>query len=276
MKRRTWVWFIASAVLAVLAGVLALVVLDRAAKQEMIVAPEPKQSVVVARQPLAANSILRADNVTIEERQEIPRGAAVQVQDVLGTMTLRDMAEGEVILMQDVTNLGETRNLPRLLGDDKIAVAIPAGDILGEWGAVLPGDHVDVLFTHDVILETPMYPADWVEQGRSLETVERDQSMDDVTMLALQNLEVLQILEEPRPAVPEGQQEAPLEPPARALLLKIDPQDALVLKYLINSESVVDLALRSPTNTSFYDVQPVNINYLMLRYGILVPQPLEE
>ena len=277
MKRRTWIWFIISAVLAVLAGVLALLVLDRAAEQEMIVAPEPKQSVVVARQPLAANSILRADNVTIEERQEIPSGAAVQVQDVLGTMILRDIAEGEVILMQDITSLGETRNLPRLLGDNKLAVAMPADDILSEWGAVLPGDHVDVLFTHDVILETPMYPADWVEDGNELETIiERDQSMDGVTMLALQNLEVLQILEEPQPAVQGGQQDAPLEIPERALLLKIDPQDALVLKYLINSASAIDLALRSPTNTSFYEVQPVNINYLTLRYGILIPQPLEE
>jgi hypothetical protein len=35
------------------------------------------------------------------------------------------------------------------------------------------------------------------------------------------------------------------------------------------------LALRAPENDTLFNVQPVNINYLMLRYGIVLPQPLE-
>jgi Flp pilus assembly protein CpaB len=274
MKRRSWLWFIISAILTVFAGILAIAALNWAASREMTVAPPARQPVVVALQPLAANTVIRADNVTVEERQEIPSGAAVRVQDVLGTMTTRDIALGEVILMQDVTSLGAQRDLPQLLGDDRIAVALPADDILSQWGAVLPGDHVDVLFSLDVILDTPMkledIPPEYVP-------VERDQSMDQVSMLALQNLEVLQILEEPQPKAPEGQQqEVQIKLPRRALVLKIAPQDALVLKYLRDSIGTVDVALRSPTNMALFEAQPVNINYLVLRYGILVPQPLEE
>jgi Flp pilus assembly protein CpaB len=286
MKQRSWLWFIASAILAILAGVLAIVALNWGAARQTSEAAVPRQPVVVARQPLSANTIIRADNVTVEERQEIPSGAAVRVQDVLGLMTLRDIAQGEVILMQDVASLGltagitGTRDLPVLLGSDKIAVALPADDILSQWGAVLPGDHVDVLFTIDVILETPMKLSDIVttEEGQIYEGLKRDQSLDNVSVLTLQNLEVLQILEEPQAEGQEGAQQTQGEtaqPRRRALVLKIDPQDAVILKYLRDSVGKIDLALRSPTNNTLFSVEPVNINYLVLRYGITLPQPLE-
>jgi Flp pilus assembly protein CpaB len=141
----------------------------------------------------------------------------------------------------------------------------------------MAGDHVDVLFTLDLILEKPMYIEDLatVEEAQLYQAIERDQSLDDVSVLTLQNLEVLQIIEEPQVEGQEqAQQEAP-QPRQRALILKIDPQDAVVLKYLRDSVGTVDLALRSPENEALFNVQPVNINYLMLRYGIVLPQPLE-
>jgi Flp pilus assembly protein CpaB len=283
MKRRSWLWFIASAVLAVLAGVLAIYVLTIASDSGSELEPIPKQAVVIARQPLAANTVIRADYVSVEEREEFPSGAAVRVSDVLGQMTLRDIAIGEVIRMQDIDVFGvtsvfsRTENLDVMIGDDKIAVALPANDILSRWGAVLPGDHVDVLFTLDVILETPISPEDVVltDEGEVLLGLERDQSLDNVSMLTLQNLEVLQILEEPQVQTEQEQQEAPTTPRNRALVLKIDPQDAVVLKYLRDSVGSIDLALRSSTNNALFETQPVNINYLVLRYGIVLPQPLE-
>jgi Flp pilus assembly protein CpaB len=285
MKRRSWLWIVASVLLAVLAGVLAIAILRGAAEGQQVTTPVTRQPVVVAANSIAANSILRADSLKVEERQQIPSGAAVRVQDVLGAMTMRDIAAGEVILMQDVSNVSlssgitDTHNLALVLGNDKIAVALPADDILSNWGAVLPGDHVDVLFTFDVLLETPMLPQDLLtnDDGQVTSELERDQSMDNVSVLALQDLEVLQIVKEPQ-AQPQGedqQQQAPTTAPKRALVLKIDPQDAVVLKYLRDSVAQIDVALRSPDNSTLFDVQPVNINYLALRYGIVLPQPLQ-
>jgi len=278
MKRRSWLWFFAALVLAGLAGVIAIFALRQAATRETPSAATPGRIVVVARQPIAVNSTIRVDNVVSEERSITPSGAAVQIQDVLGRVTLRDIAQGEVILMQDLTSeISGTRNLPFLLGDDKIAVALPTNDILGNWGAVAPGDHVDVLFTLDVLLETPL-PFEiraMEEEGTTLQVVERDQSLDKVSVLSLQNLEVLQVIEEPVPSQQQQQQQQQAPLPQRALILKIDPQDAMVLKYLIDSTGKIDLALRSPTNNTLFNVEPVNINYLMLRYGIRLPEPLE-
>jgi len=277
MKRRSWLWFVAALFLAVLAGAIAIFALRQAATPETTTAETPGRAVVVAAQAIAANSIIRAENVKAEERSTSLSGAAVRVQDVEGRVALRDIALGEVILMQDLTTeMSGTHRLPYLLGDDKIAVALPANDILGKWGAVAPGDHVDVLFTLDVLLETPL-PAEiqaMEEQGTAIQSVVRDQSLDNVSVLTLQNLEVLQLIEEPAPAQ-QQQQQGQAVAPQKALILKIGPQDALVLKYLIDSTGKIDLALRSPTNSTLFDVEPVNINYLMLKYGIQLPQPLE-
>jgi Flp pilus assembly protein CpaB len=286
MKHRSGLWFIAAVLLAVLAGVIAILALRQAASRETTSPPALGRTVVVARQPIAANSIIRIESVLSEERSDSPDGAAVSVQDVLGRVALRDIAQGEVITTQELAGVGltsgtseitGTRSLPYLLGNDKIAIALPATGILSKWGAVMPGDHVDVLFTIDVVLETP-FPAEMPtgEEGTLPEKLERDQSLDNISVLTLQNLEVLQVIEEPAPQV-ESQQQQQQQPsgPQRALVLKIDPQDAVVLKYLLDSTGKIDLALRSPTNNTLFDVEPVNINYLVLRYGIRLPQPLE-
>jgi Flp pilus assembly protein CpaB len=283
MKRRSWLWFAISAILAVLAGVLAVTVLRIAIEQGPREEAVPKQAVVVANQAIAAGTILGADNLRVEEREDIRSGSAVRVPDVLGRRTLRPIALGEIILMQDLEpwpigeELSGTLRYTYQLEEDRIAVALPADDILSKWGAVLPGDHVDVLFTLDIVLETPMRPEDFIptDEGEIFVGVERDQSLDQVSVLALQNLEVVQILEEPQPEIPDEDLEGSPEPPQRALVLKLTPQDAAILKYLENSVSKIDVALRSPLNSTLFNVEAVNINYLVLRYGISLPQPLE-
>jgi len=273
MKRRNWIWFIASALLAVLAGVIAIYLMsDRDGEGEPI--QEVKQAVVVARAPIAINDIVRVDYVMLEERDldEIPSGAFVAVTDLTeeDAIALRDIGQGEILVMEDFYFPDdEGLGIP----DDKVRVALPAQDILSKWGAILPGDHVDVLITMDVILEKPMYPWDLrTVEELALYGVERDQSFDYVSVLTLQNLEVVQIIDEP---APEGQD--PDQPVVRnqALILQMDPQDAVVLRYLLDVVGGVTLAKRGAENEALFNVQPVNINYLMLRYGVILPQPLE-
>ena len=268
MKRRNWLWFVASALLAVLAGVLAMVLLRGSDPGPVDV---EKQSVVVARGPIAVNDVIRIDMVTLQEKEQVPSGAAVAPKDVENCVALRNIAQGEAILMQEIFCAGDEGGLQL---EDKIAVALPANDILSKWGVILPGDHIDVLVSMDVILETPMYPWDLrTVEDLALYGIERDQSMDKVSVLTLQNLEVLRIVEEP---APEGEQdpENPI-PRSRALLVKADPQDAVVLKYLLSMGASISLAQRDPEWEALFNVQPVNINYLVLRYGIVLPQPLE-
>ena len=273
MKRRSWLWFVASAILAILAGVLAIWIITRPPPVDEV-GQVAAQQVVVASAPISAGERITVDKLRVEARTELVTGMVLEqqqerVQDAIAT---RDIAPGAIITTDDFRRIGEvsTGSIALLL-EDEIAVTLPADDILSNWGAVLPGDHVDVLITFDVILETPMYPADVVARGEQLVGIDRDERMDNVSALTLQNLEVLQILQEPQPE----QQEEGVAPARRALLLKIDPQDAVVLKYLQDSDATIDLALRNPENSTLYSVEPVNINYLVLRYNIALPEPLE-
>jgi len=82
-----------------------------------------KLAVVVARNPIAANSMIRVDNISLQERDQVPSGAAVRVEDVVGGTALRDIAQGEVILMQDISVM--TGTLLSGLGGPTPVVAAP-------------------------------------------------------------------------------------------------------------------------------------------------------
>lgn len=273
MKRSTWIWFAISGLLAIIAGLVVVALLSGIIRPpEGISGPRPK--VVVARTPIGAGSIIRADQVTTDEIDQVPSGAFTVPSDAVGCTALRDIPETETVFVQDVECEGEIGEGGDWISEleEELAVALPADDILSQWGAVAVGDHVDVLLTLDVVLETPLYPDEVVRRGETITTMQRDQSMDQVSVLVLQNLEVVRIIQEP---TPEGQPAQEGQTTGRrALILKIDPQDAVLLKYLRDLEATIDLALRSPENNILFDIEPVNINYLFLRYGITLPEPL--
>jgi Flp pilus assembly protein CpaB len=295
MKRRNWLWFVFAAILALAAGAVAMFFLARfiqtmMQQQQVEATPQPPGSVVVASRSIAPGTELRGDMLRVDNFETVPDGAFTNAEELIGATVARTLAEGEPILEDDVEPPIEEMTREEIYEylEDDLAVAVPADDILSAWGTVLPGAHVDLLFTLDVILETPMYPEETIvlQEGETIQDVERDQSMDDVSVLVLQDLEVLRIIEEPQAEEAAAQQqqqqqqqqqegEEALSPVRQALLLRVGPQDAVILKYLLDSEGIIDVALRDPENNTLFDVEPVNINYLMLRYGIELPEPLE-
>ncbi len=273
MKRSTWVWFAVSGLLAILAGIVVVAVLSGIVDIGEVRTSAAQAEVVVARVPIGAETLIRADHVKIERFDQVPSGAFTVPSDAVGCKALRDISEGEILKVQDVVDCpGDIPGGAWTILEEDLAVALPADDLLSQWGAVAVGDHVDVLLSLDMILETPLYPDEVVRRGETLTVIQRDQSMDQVSVLALQNLEVMRIIQEPQAEGQEGQAATR----QRALVLRIDPQDAVLLKYFRDSVdiSIIDMALRSPENDILFDVEPVNINYLLLRYGIALPEPL--
>jgi hypothetical protein len=57
---------------------------------------------------------------------------------------------------------------------------------------------------------------------------------------------------------------------AVAILLAMDPQDALVLKHLKDAGGVFDIVLRSPTSNQLFELEPVWDEYLIDRYELEV------
>jgi Flp pilus assembly protein CpaB len=126
-------------------------------------------------------------------------------------------------------------------------------------GILLPGDRVDLLFSTDVVGE---------QEGAG----------GKVSIYAIQDLEVLQIIYQPPPAPQEGQEGEPAPDPAtlvpKTLILAIEPQDSVVLKYAVDSEAPINLALRAVDNRRVFEVDAATINTIADRYRFISPRPL--
>jgi Flp pilus assembly protein CpaB len=141
-----------------------------------------------------------------------------------------------------------------------VAFALPVTDRLSKEAILLAGDRVDLLFSTDVVGQ---------QEGTG----------GKVSIYAIQDLEILQVIYQPVPAATEeaAQSDAEAEPAAlvpKTLILAIDPQDAVVLKYAIDTGSPLDLVLRANDNRRSFDVDTVYINTLSEQYRFSAPKPL--
>jgi pilus assembly protein CpaB len=180
---------------------------------------------------------------------------------------MTELNEGEIILAQNLLEItaegvpgAAEVSLGEALEEDEVAVALPATDLMSRFGVVMPGDKVDVLFSVNVVGKT--YTEEVPRGGL-------------VAMTTVQDLEILQIVAL-KPTVVEGEQ-APegAQPSERLIILIADPQEAVIIKYLKDSGGIIDFALRAPTSERLFDTEPVTINYMARRYGIIPPEPLD-
>ena len=236
--------------MATVAGALAFWVIYRASSQ---VAPteEPvtKSKVVVAARGIAVRELIEEGDVQMRSVpvEIIPESAIRDIDEAVGFLAVNPLAAGEIILVSDVlspTLKGE--NLALVMDKTEVAIAFPADDLMSSNDLLQAGDHVDLLFTIETALSE-----------------EREEEL--VTFDALQNVEVASII---RPTDPEGKVKSPRP---FGLVFALDPQDALVLKYLRDIGGRVDIVLRAAGVEEGFVIQPVSIDYLINRYQLRIP-----
>ncbi len=66
----------------------------------------------------------------------------------------------------------------------------------------------------------------------------------------------------------------PTPAPVQAVILVVTPQDALVLKALVELQANIDLALRRPGDEVIVSTDSVSQDYIIARYGFVVPPKL--
>ncbi|MDH4208085.1 MAG: Flp pilus assembly protein CpaB [Anaerolineae bacterium] len=270
--RKGLIWILAGVVVAVLAGVAAMLALRAAISTVQVpVAEAPlTRSVVVASRLIARRSTLTYADLEIKELPEdsIRSGAIVRTEDAVGKITLAEFNQGEMILAQNLLEVtaegapeGGEPSLAEALEEDELAIGLQATDVMNRFGVLQPGDKVDVLFSVNVAGKT--YQEEIPRGGL-------------VAVNALQGLEILQIVTtktQEEGAEEETEGGAVVE--ERLIVLIADPQQAAILKYLKDSGGVIDFALRSPASEQLFDVEAVTINYLAERYRIVPPEPLD-
>ena len=239
-------------------------------------APPPPTPVairaVVVTHDIPIGTVLREGDVAVIDVpvEVAPRNTIETIDEALGRIVKFQMVAGEMVLahmLADPTNINH--DLAFILPDNRVLMAFQPGDLMTSLGIPQRGDIVDILMT--ITRAAP--PADEDETSRAGE--DEELISEQFTLPAFQLIEISAVVFDViTQAVEEGQ---PTPMPRstdytiHAYLLAIEPQNALLLKYLVDTGTNFDLVLRAPTSTQLFQLVPVTDQYLIDQYQLEVP-----
>jgi len=272
-RRRGWLWIGGGIFLALLAGALVFMLMRATALPGQAPVPQaegPRVRVVVAAREIPQHTVIKETDVSLKEvpAEAVPDEAMLSVESVLGKIAQHTISSGAILDANRLASYapGSGEVAFTTLGDqvvlaqeDQVLLAIPPLDLMSTEFLVV-GNHVDVLVSllqeaEGAVSEGPA-PEEEPPEGTQPELI---------TAYTIQNAEVAAIK---RSGGEEKGETQPSSGAPQALLIALDPQDALILKHLIDRGAIIDLALRAPTSDQLFDTQPVDRHYLYDRYRL--------
>jgi pilus assembly protein CpaB len=271
------------------------------------------EPVVVAVQTISRGMTVPPDAVEIREwpvTDDFPTDAARRLEDVVGKVARVDIVRQRPVLRSAVTDitLGGGAEMALAIPKGKVALAIPVRVMSAVANALRPGDRVDVLLSFSMVevdqdaqIKQPLLKTGGEDCLAGCQ-ITGDQLPRLVSQYSVQNATVLAVglwQEEP-PEVPvpaavatatsdeETEPTAEATPPApqppsvaqaatqlTSITVVVSPQDALVLKWALETNASIDLAMRSAVDQDVYS-QPeaVTLQYMLDRFQISVPPKL--
>jgi pilus assembly protein CpaB len=276
-KKTRAIIIIVAGLILVAVGIFASYILlqrFRAAQTPAVVQEETvKTDVVILTRDLSLGDEIEAGDVQLASVpvEIVPRTAITNVGEVVGKIIKTDLVQGEMLLahnLADPTN--RNQDLSFILSEDHILMAFPADDLMSRESIVQRGDIVDIFATFDVEVKTVGETT--AGGGEPEEPEKRTFTMDTLQKVEVTAL-VLDIIQEETTSTPlqGGTPEEELPEPERlirAYLLALDPQDALILKHLKDTEAIFDIVLRAPTSTIEFELTPVTEEFIIEFYGL--------
>ncbi len=271
-----------------------LFMLTRLVRQSFAPLPQPTsvepltEEVVVVTHDIPLGTVFTADDLRVMNMplELIPGDATRNIETAIGRFTKVDLKTGEMVLnhhLADPTNV--SHDVGFIIDDAQVLMAFPAADLMSSLSIIQRGDIVDLFVTLDqTVRVAPEEEADVPVAAGEEETMEKT-----ITFDAMQGVEITAIVadiitEDQRssaPAVPLPNNQAtpqpqptakPSEVRIKAYLLALMPQDALVLKYLIDNGAIFDMVLRAPTSDQLFELSPVTSDYLIDRFELELPK----
>ncbi len=256
-RRRGLILVLLGLVLALGTGALVFFLLQNAAPvtpPDSVQLPPtevPVKQLPVASRLLEAGTIISTSDIAIQDFPiDTPAvGAITDTTQLVGGQVLEAIQEGAVFR---ATALRGTTGGPlsNSISPARVVIAFPAADLLSQTRVITPGDRIDLLLTLDVVDNTGV--AGETRSGRS-------------TNFTVQNINVLQIVRE------QPTEENPSPAPS-ALLLELEPLDAVRVKFVKDNGGVIDFALRSRLDTEEFDVDAYNLDNLRDDFGFTAPR----
>ena len=223
---------------------------SEAAVEEEVVRTE----VVIAAREIGVRQLVKAQDLDFQQMpiDLAPPGAIKAEDDAVGKVAMSTIFKGEVLVEGRLTGPTITEeNVALVMEEDRLVFALPILDLMSSIEVLKAGDKVDVLASIEVEKE---------EAGEAEGEAEEELRTADT----LQNVELSAIVVS-MVRNKEGE-EVPDEP--KAILIALKPQDALVLKHLIDADAIIDLALRAPTREEPFETEMVNPDYILDRFKL--------
>jgi pilus assembly protein CpaB len=259
-RRRGLILVLLGLVLALGTGALVFLLLRNVAPStnpnavQLPPTPVPTKRLPVATRLLDTGTIISDTDIEIRDFP-IDTPAVNVISDtteLVGGQVLQPVQPGEVFRTTALRGAG-SGPLSNQISPALVVIAFPAADLLSQTRVITPGDHIDLLLTLDVVDSTGVVGAGGeTRSGKS-------------TNFTVQNINVLQVVrnqptdQDPNPA------------PA-ALLLELQPQDAVKVKFVKDNGGVIDLALRSRLDTGEFTTSAYNLDNLRDDYGFAAPR----
>jgi pilus assembly protein CpaB len=243
----------------------------------------PKVRVLVANQPIPANTMLTAELVsqwfTAQERERTPDIG----EDVIGSerqlvdhVTLMEIQPEQLLYTTQFTPATLAHKIP----SGERAVPLKVDRFSGVVGLVTAGNYVDIVFSGQIEMHYPQaFPASPEEPPAFLSPV----SLLAVKTI-LQDVQVLQVIPitssaglgmQPTPTPSEGGAALETMPPGEwILILAVNDQEAEVLRFAQDQGMTYQLLLRAPEDHAAVTTQGITTKLLVQSYGVPMPEQL--
>jgi pilus assembly protein CpaB len=243
-------------VVAVLAAVLVFAVAQQSRVPETAPETVAQVYVVTATQDVESGSLVPAEAFALKPfpKAYVPQGALTTLEQLTGTYATTRLTRDQILLASQVTATRPATNLSESIPAGKVALWMPLPELLAQAGVLRAGDRVDILLT--MPLPEP--------------------AVGLTTLTTLQNVELLYVGAPPAAATQGAAAAAlasALAPPAaagsaRMVLFVVDPQDALVAKFIKDSGGTIDYAMRARASQDVAGTVAVDARALAGRFNV--------
>ena len=118
-----------------------------------VVKEETRVARVIAQQHIPLGTKLESKHVKLEfYPEDLVAGKGYEsVQQVIGLLAKNEIFTGDILRKERLAYPGDGTTLAALIAPNMRAVTIRVNDVIGVAGFLLPGDFVDVIYTHGKI-----------------------------------------------------------------------------------------------------------------------------
>lgn len=255
-----------------LASLSALLVLGMARQTQETAQQVRQVYVVMLTRDVPENTIIAADMLAIKPfpADFAPGGAVATIEEAAGKYAGSRLFKDTVLLRSQLGGQKRSRDVAAILPPGKVAYWLAMPELMASTGGVKAGDRIDVLLTVNLCIPDKDGKENCDSSKRNNTTQTTLQNVEVFSIGTIEQAEqqgaqsTMQDVQQARRALGPNQQQA--------IVILVDHQDAVIVKFIKDSGGFIDLVLRATEDTQVVRTDGVTIDTIFDRFRFRVPQ----